>query len=245
MNAFGEFLYELRKEKGMTQSALAERLGVTNKAVSKWETGEAMPETGLLLPISEIFGVTVDELLNGRRAGGENRAPCGSSAEQDPAEKASEMEQDGSFSEKTTVGENLFTRGKDDEETFADKLCGVICAAVVLCGIAVYLFLGGFAGLWHPYWVVVPVCALSCGIIGIFFHMFDGDKRCKEQEEGKNPYTGGVCGILVLAGIITYLLCGALGNLWHPFWLVIVAAVALGSLIAAIGNCFTFRRKRR
>ena len=40
-------------------------LGVTNKAVSKWETGEAMPETSQLVPIARIFGVTVDELLEG------------------------------------------------------------------------------------------------------------------------------------------------------------------------------------
>ena len=59
MNGFGEFLYTLRKEKGITQAELAAALGVTNKAVSKWETGEAMPETAQLLHISRIFGVTV------------------------------------------------------------------------------------------------------------------------------------------------------------------------------------------
>lgn len=45
MNEFGNFLYSLRKEKGMTQQELADRLGLTNKAISKWETGEAFPET--------------------------------------------------------------------------------------------------------------------------------------------------------------------------------------------------------
>ena len=68
MNTFGDFLYELRKEKGLTQAELAKILGVTNKAVSKWETGEAMPETSQLVPISRVFGVTVDELLSGARA---------------------------------------------------------------------------------------------------------------------------------------------------------------------------------
>ncbi|MDE7348345.1 MAG: helix-turn-helix domain-containing protein, partial [Clostridia bacterium] len=57
MNDFGDFLYALRKEKGMTQAQLADLLGVTNKAVSKWETGEAMPETSLLLPLSRVLGV--------------------------------------------------------------------------------------------------------------------------------------------------------------------------------------------
>lgn len=67
MSKFGDFLYELRKEKGMTQAELADRLGITNKAVSKWETGEAFPETSMLVPLSNIFSVTVDELLKGER----------------------------------------------------------------------------------------------------------------------------------------------------------------------------------
>lgn len=64
---FGEFLYVLRKEKGMTQMELADRLGITNKAVSKWETGEAFPETGQLVPLANILGVSIDELLRGER----------------------------------------------------------------------------------------------------------------------------------------------------------------------------------
>lgn len=67
MNSFGQFLYELRKEKGLTQSQLADMLNVTNKAVSKWETGEAYPETAQLVPLSMIFNVSVDELLKGAR----------------------------------------------------------------------------------------------------------------------------------------------------------------------------------
>lgn len=67
MTEFGNFLYELRKEKGMTQQELADQLHITNKAVSKWETGEAFPETAQLVPLATIFGVTVDELLRGER----------------------------------------------------------------------------------------------------------------------------------------------------------------------------------
>lgn len=67
MKNFGEFLYTLRKEKGMTQAELADRLDITNKAVSKWETGESFPETAQLVPIARIFGVSVDELLKGER----------------------------------------------------------------------------------------------------------------------------------------------------------------------------------
>lgn len=66
-NNFGEFLYTLRKERGWTQSELADKLGITNKAVSKWETGDAFPETAQLVPLATIFDITVDELLLGEK----------------------------------------------------------------------------------------------------------------------------------------------------------------------------------
>lgn len=64
---FGSFLAELRKEKGMTQKELAEKLFVSDKAVSKWETGGSIPDVALLLPLSKLLGITVPELLECRR----------------------------------------------------------------------------------------------------------------------------------------------------------------------------------
>jgi len=65
--AFGNFLYTLRQEKGISQSELGKMLGVTNKAVSKWETGTAKPNTKLLPQIADILGVTVEELFAAKR----------------------------------------------------------------------------------------------------------------------------------------------------------------------------------
>lgn len=65
--AFGNFLYMLRTEKGLSQSQLGELLGVTNKAVSKWENGSAKPNTTLIPKIAEIFGVTVEEIFACKR----------------------------------------------------------------------------------------------------------------------------------------------------------------------------------
>lgn len=65
--AFGNFLYILRAEKGLSQAQLGEMLGVTNKAVSKWENGSAKPNTSLLPKIAEILGVTVEELFACKR----------------------------------------------------------------------------------------------------------------------------------------------------------------------------------
>ena len=63
----GKFIAALRKVNGMTQSDLAERLGVTNKSVSKWERDECCPDLTLIPVIAEIFGVTSDEILKGAR----------------------------------------------------------------------------------------------------------------------------------------------------------------------------------
>ena len=63
----GKFIAELRKEQGLTQEALGRRLGVTNKTVSRWETGNYMPDIELLVPLGEVLGVSVNELLAGER----------------------------------------------------------------------------------------------------------------------------------------------------------------------------------
>ncbi len=63
---FGNFIAELRKMKGITQKELAEKLYVSDKAVSKWECGLSMPDITLLKPLSELLGVTVTELLESR-----------------------------------------------------------------------------------------------------------------------------------------------------------------------------------
>jgi len=68
---FGPFIAALRREKGLTQRALAEKLFVSDKAVSKWERGASIPDTALLIPLAEILGVTVTELLECRRREGD------------------------------------------------------------------------------------------------------------------------------------------------------------------------------
>ena len=64
----GAFIARLRKDKGLTQSALAEKLGLSNKAVSKWENGDSMPDIATLPELAKCLGVTVDELLNGEKS---------------------------------------------------------------------------------------------------------------------------------------------------------------------------------
>ena len=65
----GENIKRLRRERGMTQEQLAEKLNITNAAVSKWERGDSLPDITMLFPIADYFGISVDELMGYRERG--------------------------------------------------------------------------------------------------------------------------------------------------------------------------------
>ncbi len=67
----GTFLKTLRKEKGITQEQLAERMGVSNRTVSRWETGINMPDISLLAELADYYSVSIPELVDGERKSGE------------------------------------------------------------------------------------------------------------------------------------------------------------------------------
>lgn len=68
----GKFIAKCRKGKNLTQAQLAEKLNITDRAVSKWETGKSMPDSSIMLELCEILGVTVNELLSGEKIDMEN-----------------------------------------------------------------------------------------------------------------------------------------------------------------------------
>ena len=63
----GKFLAELRREKGLTQEQLAEKLGTSNKTISRWENGNYMPPIEMLCELSAFYGVSINEILSGKR----------------------------------------------------------------------------------------------------------------------------------------------------------------------------------
>ncbi len=67
MNQIGQRIKQLRRQQGLTQERLADYLGVTDKAVSKWECGLTAPDLALIMPLARILGVSADELLGGKK----------------------------------------------------------------------------------------------------------------------------------------------------------------------------------
>lgn len=68
----GKFIAECRKNANLTQMQLAAKLGITDKAISKWERGLAMPDSAIMLELCEILGISVNELLSGEKISMEN-----------------------------------------------------------------------------------------------------------------------------------------------------------------------------
>ncbi len=69
----GKFIATCRKEKNLTQMQLAEKLNITDRAVSKWETGKTMPDSSIMLSLCDILGINVTELLCGERLNMNNK----------------------------------------------------------------------------------------------------------------------------------------------------------------------------
>ena len=244
MAKFSELLYELRKEKNLTQSELAEKLGITNKAVSKWETGEAMPETAQLLPLAEILGVSVDELLRGeRRITEEEKAP---------------QERDELFADHDTV---RFSSGKDTvdispkgvyingvkaehaKKTVPERISGCICAALIAVAIITYISIGCLSGLWHPLWCIPASAALGCGVVGCTFDLFDREKKAAKRRKGENPYTGSICGIIMCISLIIFLCVASVCNMWNIMWISPAAGGCACIVIGTAGGVFSNKNK--
>lgn len=243
MSNFGQFLYSLRKEKGMTQAELAEELGVTNKAVSKWETDEAMPETSLLLPLSRIFGVTVDELLDGKRHNKEGQKENNYEAENYNEDNKSQTQN----IDENVLKNHIFVRGKEDDEneTLLDRVKDAVCGLIMLLGLAAYLISGAIFGVWHPYWIILPICGMLCGLIGITFDVCNKEKIERKQARGENPYIGAICGFIMLVCIIVYFVLGAILNLWHPLWIIPAVGAFMCAVVGTIGEIFNYKRNNK
>lgn len=124
----GKFISQLRKEKNLTQKELADRLGISDKTVSKWETGNGMPDVSLLQPLCKELSVNLNELLSGERLSEE------------------------SYSGKAE--ENMMNLARDVQEGRENKkrvgIIGLICGVLgfLLCLEFTLIAVGGVGGIW-------------------------------------------------------------------------------------------------
>ncbi len=126
---FHNKLYELRRQKGFSQEELANRLNVSRQTVSKWEVGESSPDMENLVAISELFGVSLDELVL-------NKATAGTGA-------ATEGARPNLYGD---IKEHVLTDANKEKAKKGLKIAGIIVAAVLavdIISMVVYFALFG------------------------------------------------------------------------------------------------------
>ena len=163
---FGAFVAQLRKEKGLMQKELAEKLYVSDKAVSKWERGLSIPDVAILVPLAEILGVTVTELLECRRLPKDE--PMDSQQTEEIVKKViclSEEEQRKYRPDRLKRGLQLF-----------------LCAAVGLLEIWVLTMLGYSM---DEIFVSLGTMMILMAIFGLYFCVFTKEKLPRYYDENR------------------------------------------------------------
>lgn len=146
----GKFIAACRREKDLTQVQLAEKLGITDRAVSKWETGKSLPDSSIMLELSGILGITVNELLSGEKVG-----------QEDYEKKADE---------------NLIELKRKDENNMAKNvIIFIVFSAVLLIGIFVCCICD-IAVSGDLTWSLIPVSSIIFAWV-IFFPVTVAGKK--------------------------------------------------------------------
>jgi len=202
----GNNLAEMRKKAGYSQEGVAEKLGVSRQAVSRWETGEASPDTENLIALAELYDVSLDELVGKKTA-----------------EEAKLVDDDKRYGKtfREKVQEDIEAdlakeREEDDEEEDAGvsaRLRGLVNGLLFLAATVAYLCMGfawrapnGGAVGWAGGWVVFLLPAFLWSIYVAF--------KTGKMRRLAIPLL--VVGVYVGMGIIG----GFYGhNFWHPYWI--------------------------
>ncbi len=144
MVKMGSFLAELRKEHHLTQAELGEKLGVTNKTISRWETGNYMPPGEMLEELSNMYDMTINELLSGRKLTTEEyKEMAETNIKETLKESAFTLKERQDFFKKKWLKEHAFTI------VIAYVLWVILALALAKYNLPVYLIggIGGFTGM--------------------------------------------------------------------------------------------------
>lgn len=133
----GKFIAAMRREQGLTQRQLADKLTISDKTVSKWETGNGLPEVSLMLPLCDLLHINVNELLSGER--------LTDTAYQQKAE------------------ENMMNLIKEKEESKKKIILSVVVACITVLAAVALVLAAGLAAI--PTAARVGLIAVACVVI--------------------------------------------------------------------------------
>ena len=250
-----ENLQYLRKQNKMTQEELAEYLQVSRQSVSKWETGEAYPETEKLIAICEKFDVSLDRLVRGDVTINEDAAKSENVKNNEIMANNKDTAQTETVDGETDKKVLRETEKPQPEISKKDKVMQIIGYSlgwlITLSCVVAYLCMGFLGGLWHPGWIVFIGGVTLNIIVGAVFGN-DGNNEANRHNGENNEANrgngeplnfkarlfGGLAGASMMASVTVYLCIGFLCNLWHPGWVIFIAGAALSGLFGGLAKYF-------
>ena len=204
----GERLIKLRKEKNLSQEEVAEKLNVTRQTISKWETDTSTPDFDKIIPLCELYGITSDELLTGKKES------------------------------KKTSGESLSTDTVDNHECYSSKTTTPVDNTQIIKraeGIGLGVFLYFISIVWImiaiPVLLMNPIlasaifmiiCGLATFVIIYTAIVYKKEKIVDESKEDftNNPLIKQIESIISLLTVIIYLGVSFLTMAWHVTWII-------------------------
>ena len=227
--SMGAFIAVLRKANGLTQKQLAEKLYVSDKAVSRWERDESMPELSLIPVMADLFGVTADELLRGERA------PQGGQPE-------------GSAVQVRYIVENTLTKY---------KVRSCISGAIALVGLAAAMalnigFLRAYAGFFTGCGFLIVSCL--CQVVFLIQGRAAVDTDVADLSVAAQTRKAMLYGAELVFGGIAVLLCAMLPLILFPpsallglsvkSWAIYGGLMALAGAVAVLAVCTVVNIRR-
>lgn len=202
-------LVELRKKNNLSQEALAEKLGISRQAVSKWERAEASPDTDNLIALAKLYHVSLDELLK-IHEDEENK---------DDIEKETQIELFKSIELESDKGENRDSGQKDAEEDVHVGFDGI--------------HVKDGNGEVHVSWSGIHVHDKKQDNE---VHIDKNGIRVNGEDAEGHMFAHGKDTQLPLGiiAIVVYIIIGVIFNLWHPGWLIFLFVPIIGTLLHAI-----------
>lgn len=208
-----EKLQAQRKAHGYSQEELADLLNVSRQAVSKWERGEASPDTDNLIALAKIYNITIDQLINSES---EDEVVV----EDKDEGKAQEKDKNESGAESIEVIQE--DDDEDDEKKLSARqraILAIVGGSASLIITLIYLIVGFCFDLWHPTWILfmmIPVVASFADAI-------------VKKDVKHFAYPVLVAAIYVLTGLLT--------DLWHPLWVLFLTIPVYYIIIDAVNKC--------
>ena len=219
-------LAELRKAHGYSQEELAEKLGVSRQAVSKWECAEASPDTDNLIELAKIYNTSLDELLEIRKVE-DNKETIKVEKSNDSKTLKIEIHDHDDDDDDIDEHEDEEDRCQHEHHSRKPRLAEIVIdttsGTLVLVA---YLLLGVFYDLWGKAWVLFFLFPVISSVLDAIY----------SRDANKFIYP------VFIAGLYLFLCVWVPGDLWHPLWVLFLTIPLYYSIVAGIKKAISYKK---